>query len=47
MISDEIFNFILCELVRIVTFDDLVIKCSFFIIERLLHTMICGFNSMY
>jgi len=29
MIFDEIFNFMLCELIGIVNFDDLVIKCCF------------------
>jgi len=36
----------LCELVEIVNFNDLVIKCCFNM-ERFLHDMIYGLNNMY
>jgi len=39
-------NVILWQHVGIVNFDNLVVK-YFLMIERFLHTMICGLNDMY
>jgi len=38
--------FILCEHVRMVNVDNLVVK-YYFDDEKFLHTMICGLNGMY